>query len=98
MTRDTSSAMVPCLHAATPSRMVFFISERSRGRLADQRFQSLEAEHLVVFVKDFFKPVRVENQPITGIEVDFFGGFGWRCFRETAKNAALRIDQPDFAV
>ena len=71
--------------------------ECSLGRLADQRFQPLDTEHLVVLVKNLRKPVRVENQTVTGFEINFVGGFGWRCFRKTAKNAAFRIEQPDIA-
>src|SRR6478736_1358215 len=62
-------------------------------RFEDQSLKAFHPEHLVKTVKDFDKPVGVENQAVTGCEFKIFSRFRPRSFRERTEDTSSRIEQ-----
>ena len=55
-------------------------------RFEDQSLKAFHAEHLVKTVKDFDKPIGVENQAVTGREFKIFSRFRLGNFRERTED------------
>ena len=99
MTRDTSSAKAPWLHAAAPSRMACFIS--GSARVADWRtnlLKALNAKHVFGPVEHFDEPIGVENQTVAGRELDFRHRLRRRKPGEITEDTVLRIEQTQRAL
>lgn len=91
-------------HSAVPPRRdviqngLFHFRKCSRGRLADQLFESRNAEHVAATVEHLDEPIGVENQTVAGRKFDFFGRRRLRGLGEATEDASARLEQANGAV
>lgn len=92
-----SDRPVPPCSNAVKDRLLHF-RKRSLCRLADQFFQTLDAEHFIPFIEDLDEPIGVKNQAVAIGQVNLVRAFRRSRIGETTEDAALRIQSTEAAI
>lgn len=81
-----SDRPVPPCSNAVKDRLLHF-RKRSLCRLADQFFQTLDAEHFIPFIEDLDEPIGVKNQAVARGQVNLVRAFRRSRIGETTEDA-----------